>query len=437
MFVLKTCRYVKKRLQNLVASSSSPISVLKNRPLMIIASGHFTVDMYSGMIPVLFPAMMLAYGISLGQVGLVALAYTGCSSVSQPVFGMIADRWGTRYIGFTQMWSALLFATIGFAPSFAFLLVLAGLAGFGSGAFHPMGAMNASAVIKPGQGNMSMSVYVSGGTIGFALGPLIGAALVAFFGLRGTIIMLVPGLMIGIWLIFAMRDVAVVGRRHRSMMNARSGIPSAAIPVGLVAIVVATMMLRQIPVVGVESFLPAWYSLLGYSSAFYSTLATTIVLASAAGALGIGGIADRFGRRSVMLVTMFLTIPAVWGFITFPGPWAFVFGALIGFLAASTGPLLLLMAQQLMKGHAGVASGLILGLGFIAGGIATPILGAIADASSMQTALYCLLAVVALSIVVAWFLPSEDRIRAIGERDEVVEVVSPIDQTLVAAEQAG
>jgi FSR family fosmidomycin resistance protein-like MFS transporter len=402
---------------------------------MIVASGHFTVDMYSGMIPVLFPAMMLAYGISLGQVGLVALAYTGCASVSQPAFGWIADRWGTRYIGLTQIWSALLFATIGFASSFAMLLILAGLAGFGSGAFHPMGAMNASAVIKRGQGNMSMSVYVSGGTIGFALGPLIGAAVVAVFGLRGTVVMLVPGLAIGSWLLFAMRDVAVMGRQHRSTTNARVGIPPAAIPVGMVAIVVAVMMLRQIPVVGVESFLPAWYSLLGYSPAFYSTLATTIVLASAVGALGIGGIADRYGRRSVMLVTMFLTIPAVWGFITFPGPWAFLFGALIGLLAASTGPLLLLMAQQLMKGHAGVASGLILGLGFIAGGIATPVLGAIADASSLTTALYCLLAVVAFSIVVAWFLPSENAVRTIEDRDGWVEAISPLEPVLPVSVQ--
>ncbi len=416
-------------------SSSSPLTVLKNRPLMIIASGHFTVDMYSGMIPVLFPAMMLSYGISLAQVGLVALAYTGCASVSQPIFGMIADRWGTRYIGFTQMWSALLFAAIGFAPSFTMLLVIAGLAGFGSGAFHPMGAMNASAVIAPGQGNMSMSVYVSGGTVGFALGPLIGAALVALFGLHGTVVMLLPGLLIGGWLIVAMRDVAVVGRRHRSTVNARTGVP-AAIPVGLVAIVVAVMMLRQIPVVGVESFLPAWYALLGYSSGFYSALATTIVLASAGGALGIGGFADRYGRRTVMLITMILTIPAVWAFITYPGPWAFVSGAFIGLLAASTGPLLLLMAQQLMKGHAGVASGLILGLGFVAGGIATPVLGAIADASSLATALYCLLAIVALSIVVAWFLPSEARVRAISERGETIEMSVSSEARLTISEQA-
>ncbi|HEU0164633.1 MAG TPA: MFS transporter [Thermomicrobiales bacterium] len=383
---------------------------------MTIASGHFTVDMYSGMIPVLFPALMHHYGVSLGEVALVSLAYTGCSSVSQPLFGWIADRFGTRYIGFTQMWSALLFSTVGFAPNFVLLVLLAGLAGFGSGAFHPMGAMNASAVIKPGQGNMSMSVYVSGGTIGFALGPLIGAGLVYLFGLHGTIVMLIPGLAIGSWLIFAMKDVAVTGRPRRGGSRAHPAVAAVAIPVGLISIVVAMMMLRQVPVVGIESFLPAWYSDLGYSSGFYSSLATTMVLASAAGALGVGGFADRYGRRAVMIATIVLTIPVVWAFITFPGPWAFVFGAMIGFLASSTGPLLLLMAQQLMTGNAGMASGLILGLGFVSGGIATPILGSIADATSMTTALYCLLGIVILSIAVAWLLPSESTIRGITER---------------------
>ncbi|MGC4190870.1 MAG: MFS transporter [Thermomicrobiales bacterium] len=388
-------------------------SVLANRPLVTMASGHFAVDMYSGTFPVMYPALRSAYGLSLADVGLVALAYTAASSLSQPIFGMIADRYGTRWIGFTQIWCAVLFATIGFAPSYPMLLVLAGLAGLGSGAFHPMGAMEASALAAPDQANISMSMYVSAGTIGFALGPVIGAVILWLFGLHGTLLMLVPGITIGSYLLRVMRRRPDAPVRKRVSRGAR-----AAVPVGLVGIVVAVMMLRQVPVVGVESFLPTWYAELGYSSAFYSTLATVMVLSSAVGSLGVGQFADRFGRRTVILVTMTMTIPAVWAFITFPGPWAFLFGAMIGFLASSSGPLLLLMAQQLMKGSAGMASGLILGFGFISGGIAVPVLGAAADASSIPAALYGLLGVVALSLAVAWFLPGEACVRTVMERRE-------------------
>ncbi|MGB3328707.1 MAG: MFS transporter [Thermomicrobiales bacterium] len=383
-----------------------------------MASGHFAVDMYSGTFPVMYPALRAAFGLSLADVGMVALAYTAASSLSQPIFGMIADRYGTRWIGFTQIWSAILFATIGLAPSYGVLLVLAGLAGLGSGAFHPMGAMEASKLAAPEQSNISMSMYVSAGTIGFALGPLIGAVILWLFGLRGTMVMIVPGLLIGSFLLREMRRRPDAPARRRATGGSR-----AAIPIGLVVIVVAVMMLRQVPVVGVESFLPTWYAELGYSSAFYSTLATVMVLSSAVGALGVGQFADRYGRRAVIIVTMLLTIPAVWAFITFPGPWAFLFGAMIGFLASSSAPLLLLMAQQLMKGSAGVASGLILGFGFISGGIAVPLLGAAADATSIPTAMYGLLGVVALSIVVAWFLPTEQRVRGVMDHRDGTQQV--------------
>lgn len=386
-------------------------SPLRNKPLMILAAGHFTVDMYSGMLPVLFPEFRDTFDLSLGTVGLVALAYTGMASVSQPIFGMVADRFGTRLTGVAQVWTSVLFAILGFVPSFPLLLLFAGLAGLGSGWFHPFGALNASAVIQERKRNTAMSMYIAGGTIGVALGPLIGAALVSLFGLRGLGFMVIPGTVIGSWLLLAMRDVAVKGR---GATVSESTMARRAVPFAVLAVVVGVMMLRQIPTIGVESFIPSWYKDMGYSASFYSALATTLVLATAVGALGVGTLADRYGRRAVMLGTMILTVPAVWAFTEFPGKWAFVSGACIGFLAASTSPILLVMAQQLMRGRAGAASGLILGLGFISGAIATPVFGSIADAWGMTTALRILLGVVVVSIGVAWFLPTEERIRRLS-----------------------
>jgi FSR family fosmidomycin resistance protein-like MFS transporter len=403
---------------------TSPDSPLRNKPLLILAAGHFTVDMYSGMIPVLFTAFRDKFDIDLGTVGLISLAYTGMASVSQPIFGLMADRFGTKFTGIAQIWTSMLFATLGFIPSFPMLLVVAGLAGLGSGWFHPFGALNASAVISGEHRNTAMSMYISGGTIGVALGPLIAAGLIAVFGLQGLGFMVIPGTIIGLWLLVAMQKAAVKGRPRRV-----AGTPRVKeyVPFAIIAVVVGVMMLRQIPTIGVENFIPVWYKDMGYSASFYSALATTVVLATAIGALGVGTLADKYGRRSVMLATMILTVPAVWFFTEFPGNWAFLSGACIGFLAASTSPILLVMAQQLMQGRAGAASGLILGLGFISGAIATPVFGSIADAWGMQSALRILLGVVVLSIGVAWFLPTERRIDEFVERRGLGTSVKPAE----------
>src|SRR4029077_7961296 len=100
-------------------------------------------------------------------------------------------------------------------------------------------------------------------------------------------------------------------------------------------------------------------------------------------------------------------IPAILLYTMFPGPWAFGSAILIGFLAASTQPLMLLIAQQLMDSRARLASGLVMGLGFVTAAIGIPINGAIADVFGIQTSLMSHVLLVLVTIVIAWFLPGE------------------------------
>jgi FSR family fosmidomycin resistance protein-like MFS transporter len=110
----------------------------------------------------------------------------------------------------------------------------------------------------------------------------------------------------------------------------------------------------------------------------------------------------------------------------FPGPWAFGSAILIGFLAASTAPLMLLMAQQLMASRAGLASGLVMGLGFVTGAIGVPINGAIADVIGLQNSLMTHVILVLGTIVLAWFLPREEEMERHGvKRQEVQPAVAP------------
>lgn len=412
--------------------ASSTRAIIGNRPLLTLASGHFTVDMYSGLLPVLYPILTNQFALDLKTVGLVALAYTGSSSISQPFFGWLADRYGTRFTGIALAWSAVLFATIGFAPTFPILLLLAALAGLGSGAFHPFGAITANAVISDEHKNKAMSVYVMGGTLGVSIGPLVGALLFTLLGMRGTAIMILPGVSIAVWLLLAMRSVSIDGTRSKTYVA-----PSVrhALPLSLITIIVAVMMLRMFPTLGLQNFIPLWYDNMGYGASFYGPLATVVVLSSAFGAIGAGTMADKYGRRNVILGSILLSLPAVWAFAEVPGNWAFVSGAAIGFLSGSTSPLLLVMGQQLMVGRAGVASGMLLGLGFVAGAIGAPVFGLIGDAFGMQNAVRSQILIMLLSFIAAWFLPSENKIRDIlDERRgaEQASLVSPSGMTTPA-----
>lgn len=381
--------------------------VLRNGPLMTLMAGHFTVDTYSGLLPVLYPLLIERFSLDFKTVGLVSLAYTGVASLAQPFFGWIADRYGTRFIGLALIWTATLFATIGFAPSFPILLVLAAAAGLGSGAYHPLGAMNANAVISEKQRNTAMAIYASGGTIGFALGPLIGAVLFTFFGMRGTALMVLPGVSIALWLLFSLRAATRAVATRPAAPSARAG----RIPLIPLMAVLGVMMARTWTVFSVEAFIPTWYASLGYDAAFYGPLATTVILTSAFGTVGLGSLADRLGGRTVTIITLIATIPAILLFAQFPGPAAFLTGALFGFTTASTGPLMLVMAQRLMAGRVGMASGLVLGLGFVTSAVGVPITGAFADAFGIQAAIRAQVLVVLATIALAWFLPDDRQSR--------------------------
>src|SRR5258708_17517368 len=198
-----------------------------------------------------------------------------------------------------------------------------------------------------------MAVYVTAGTVGVAVGPLGGILVFGAFGIHGTGVLIIPGLITGGYLLWRMR-----GRIEKVTSSARSVSTGARVPLFALAIVIGVMMSRSWTVNVFQAFTPTWYKQLGYGPEFYGPLATTLVLASAVGTVGCGTLADRYGRRTVILATLGLSVPAILLFTAFPAPLAFPSAILIGVLAASTAPPMLLMAQQLMVEPAGLGSGL-------------------------------------------------------------------------------
>ena len=391
---------------------------LRNGKLVSLMLGHLTVDSYVGVIPVLYPLLIGRFHLTLATVGLVSLAYAGAAAISQPLFGVIADRYGTHFTGYSLVWTALTFALVGFVPTFPLLLVLACASGLGSGAFHPFGALDVRALLPASRRSLGMSIYVTAGTVGVALGPLIGIGVLWLFGIRGTGLLLIPGIATGAYLLWRVR-----GRTRPKATGVKAALAaSGPVPVFALAMVIGVMMSRSWTVGVFQAFTPTWYRQLGYGPEFYGPLVTTLVLASAVGTVGCGSLADRYGRRTVILATLVLSIPAIFLYTAFPGPWAFASAILIGVLAASTAPLMLLMAQQLMASRAGLASGLVMGLGFVTGAIGIPINGAIADAVGLQNSLMSHVILVVVTIVVAWFLPNE---KEIERHSEVVPAITP------------
>src|SRR5256886_5619931 len=128
-------RSTSARLRYRSSPTAAIISVvgefLRNGKLLTLMLGHFTVDSYVGVIPILYPLLIGRFRLSLATVGLVSLAYGGMAAISQPLFGLLADRFGTRFTGLALGWTAITFSVVGFVDSFPLLLALALASGLG------------------------------------------------------------------------------------------------------------------------------------------------------------------------------------------------------------------------------------------------------------------------------------------------------------------
>ncbi|MFN8591138.1 MAG: MFS transporter [Thermomicrobiales bacterium] len=388
--------------------------IARSRALVVLMLGHFSNDMLAGVLPMLFPLAKIQFGLSNAQIGLVTLAFTGMSSLTQPVFGYFSDKYSRRwFVPATLLWGSVCASMLGFVTSYHAFIALAALAGIGSGAFHPLGASNAAAVSRDEHRNAAMSWYTVAGGLGYGLGPIIGSLLLATFGRVGTLFLFIPGSIAAGLIGSQMRVVERARAARAALARATEAVPRWR----LVFRIVIVTMLRSWVSLSVLQLSPVWYAELGFSKAFYGVLAGVMILSGAVGTLIGGTFADRVGQKRIVAGSLLMTIPALLLYVAFPGPQGLLLAGVFGFFCDASLSVTLVMAQRLVPGRVGIASGVILGLGFVTGGIGVPITGRLADQFGIQLALASLSVVLVLAVILALAMPSDREIAQANEPD--------------------
>src|SRR5512136_3121793 len=179
--------------------------------LALLTAAHFTVDAYSSFFSPLLPLLATRLHLNLAMVGtLVALASLS-SSFSQPLFGLVADRLRRPWlIGFGPLVAAVFMSAVGVAPSYAALVGILMVGGLGISWFHPQSAVLATQAST--RRSLAMSVFITGGTLGGSLGPLIAVAVVGWVGLERSWVVMFPGLVLAALLIAALARLHGTGR---------------------------------------------------------------------------------------------------------------------------------------------------------------------------------------------------------------------------------
>jgi len=114
--------------------------------LSAIAFGHFSIDVLNSSIALILTVLAGKFDLSISQIGFAAMIYTFAASLTQPLFGILADYLQGRWLGAISVaWTAFFFGLAAFAPTYPLLVTCLTIGALGSGAFHPVGMVNASA----------------------------------------------------------------------------------------------------------------------------------------------------------------------------------------------------------------------------------------------------------------------------------------------------
>ena len=274
--------------------------------------------------------------------------------------------------------------------------------GLGVAAFHPEASRFAN-YVSGARRSSGMSLFSVGGNIGFAAGPILVTPLVLIFGLAGTLGLIVPTTIMG--LIIA-REIPRLTTFRVASANGPGRRETGREQWGPFALLAAVIALRSFVYFGFVTFVPLYFiRVLGTSRTVGSAALTAMLVGGAAGTLFGGRAADRFGRRTVLRVSMLVLPAAIVAFLLSGPVLAVVFAALTGGLTIATFAVTIVMGQEYLPGRIGVASGVTIGLSIGLGGVGAPLLGLLADAHGLRAVFEVVAVFPLLCLLIAQRLP--------------------------------
>jgi MFS transporter, FSR family, fosmidomycin resistance protein len=394
--------------------------------LLAISFCHLLNDTVQSLLPAIYPLLRDTFHLDFGQIGLISFTSTFTASLLQPLVGLYSDRHHKPYFLAIGMGITLIgLVTLSLAPSYATVLIAAGLVGMGSSVFHPESSRVAR-MASGGQHGMAQSVFQVGGNAGSALGPLLatfvlprGQRSIAWFSFLALLAMILLA-DIGAWTKKRRATQAELRMAplaaHVLPMHAE---PHAHLPrqkiLWSLAVLVTLMFSKFFYLASLSSYY-TFYLMDKFQVSIRSAEIHLFAFlgAVAAGTFFGGPVGDRMGRKVVIWYSILGVLPFT---LLLPYAnlfWTGILSVVIGLILASAFSTILVFAQDLVPGKVGTVSGFFFGLAFGLGGIGAALLGKLADATSIRFVYHVCSFLPAVGILTA-FLPNLNPVERQGE----------------------
>jgi FSR family fosmidomycin resistance protein-like MFS transporter len=367
---------------------------MNKKALAVLSAAHLVTDINQGALPALLPFFKEVLNLSYTMSGVILLSANLTSSIIQPAFGHLSDR---RPIGWflplAPFIACLGLSLTGLISSYSLLLICVIVSGIGIAIFHPEGFKTAYFFTGDKKAT-GMSIFAVGGNFGIAVGPMVVLTLVTSFGLKGTLAMILPGILIAIILFLKLSMFTTpVEFAHREAKKEVKAPLSKNQKISFF-LLVSIATIRAWIQFGLVTYIPFYYiNYLKGNPLYAGKLVSTFLMAGVLGTLIGAPLADRWGHKKFLSISLLLSFPLLLLFYYYSnGIMAFILLGISGMVLISTFALTTVMGQALLPQHLGIASGMMVGFTISAGGIGVTLLGTIADTWGVPMAIKAIFA---------------------------------------------
>jgi len=385
--------------------------------LMVLSLGHLVTDIYQSALPAILPFLKENLSLSYTMAGVILMAANFTSSLLQPLFGYLSDRQEKALLlPIGCLCAGVGFSLLSFSSSYALILMLVIVSGFGIASYHPEGYKTAHFFTGEKRAT-GMAIFSVGGNMGFALGPIISIYIIKYMGFSSLPVIIIPSLVFVAIIIFYWRDISITELkkdRTAEKVFAQERQKGAYISLSML---IAIVIMRSWTQMGLMTYIPFYYiNHLKGDPLYAGKLVFVFLLGGALGTLGGAPLADRWGHKRYLIISMLfstLLLPLI--FIV-DGYMLFVVLGLLGLTLISTFSVTVVMAQQLLPRNLGVASGLMVGFAIGAGGICVTLLGVIADHFGVPAALESIMIIPLAGFILSMVLryPEDSKTRTMA-----------------------
>lgn len=377
--------------------------------VILLAMGHFFNDFYCNFLPILLPILIPKLGLSLTLSGALVMVMSLSANVLQPVFGYFMDKYNfNKIMPLIIPFGAVFICLTNWASNFIVLAVLIGLSGLAVSTFHPMGAGLVSKVAPDGKISTCISIFVAGGSFGFALAPILLVYFMQMYSLDYLPILIIPAIILGVLMYSSgLSKARFVNEQVAKNMHFNLAQILQNKPLMLLNI---SMGLRAWLFTALVTFLPLWAIEKGCDNTLSGWILTIYLCGSVIGGLIGGALNDKIGYKKVILWALIFTLIPTMYFLFAQQINILMYIALFvgGGLVMAANPGAIVWGQDLLPDNPGMASGMMLGLSFGLGGFGTMLTGSLAESYGLTMALALTAILLVISIVLVYLTPEKE-----------------------------